>query len=191
MKKGMPWASPSLDAWVFLKFAGVNHGGIPKLRLFTLLDHIISSSSLDPWKLPSHQTPSNLIRGLVHNQNNKSTWFSFNTSLTPINTLAIVTTSFKNSFSQKNTKRKSLRGKCKHWQKSVKTEQHVKMNFLENLTLLRSENPELEKVAYIAQEYAQNIWGRFDISGIYGKLNGEQQNLFPAQKSESIASTFH
>ncbi|KAK1644398.1 hypothetical protein QYE76_062203 [Lolium multiflorum] len=27
---------------------GMNHGGIPKLRLFTLLDHIVSSSSLDP-----------------------------------------------------------------------------------------------------------------------------------------------
>ncbi|KAK1605603.1 hypothetical protein QYE76_029276 [Lolium multiflorum] len=26
----------------------MNHGGIPKLRLFTLLDHIVSSSSLDP-----------------------------------------------------------------------------------------------------------------------------------------------
>ena len=65
------------------------------------------------------------------------------------------------------------------------------MNFFENLTLLRSENPELEKVVYIAQDYAQKISGRFDFSRIYGELNGEQQNLFPAQKSESIASTFH
>ena len=68
MKKGMPWASPSLDAWVFLIYAGVNHRGIPKLRAFTLLDHIVSSSSLDPWKLPPHQTQNKLIRGLVHNQ---------------------------------------------------------------------------------------------------------------------------
>ena len=68
MKKGMPWASPSLDAWVFLIYAGVNHRGIPKLRAFTLLDHIVSSSSLDPWKLPPHQTRNTLIRGLVHNQ---------------------------------------------------------------------------------------------------------------------------
>ena len=65
------------------------------------------------------------------------------------------------------------------------------MNFLENLTLLRSENPELEKVAYIAQDYAQKISGRFDFSRIYGELNGGQQNLFPTQKSKSIASTFH
>ena len=98
---------------------------------------------------------------------------------------------FQNSFSQKNTKRKRLRGKCKYWQKSVKTEHHVKMNCFEHLTLLRSENPELEKVTYIAQDYAQTILVRFDFSGIYGELNGGQQNLFPAQKSESIASTFH
>ena len=65
------------------------------------------------------------------------------------------------------------------------------MIFFKNLTLLRSENPELEKVEYIAQDYAQTISGRFDFSGIYDELNGEQQNLFPAQKSESIASTFH
>ena len=49
------------------------------------------------------------------------------------------------------------------------------MNFFENLTLLRSENPELKKVAYIAQDYAQKISGHFDFSGIYGELNGGQQ----------------
>ena len=65
------------------------------------------------------------------------------------------------------------------------------MNFFENLMLLRSENPELTKVAYIAQDYAQTLSGHFDFSVIYGELNGGQQNLFPAQKSESIASTFH
>ena len=64
------------------------------------------------------------------------------------------------------------------------------MNFLENLKLLRLENPELEKVAYIAQYYAQKISGHFDFSMIYGELNGGDQNLFHAQKSKSIASTF-
>ena len=54
-----------------------------------------------------------------------------------------------------------------------------------------AENSELEKVAYMAQDYAQNISGRFDFSLIYGELNGGQQNMFPAQKSESKASTFH
>ena len=57
--------------------------------------------------------------------------------------------------------------------------------------MLISENLELRKVAYIAQDDAQKISGCFDFSGIYGELNGGQQNLFPAQKSESIASTFH
>ena len=66
-----------------------------------------------------------------------------------------------------------------------------KDEFFKNLTLLRSKNPELRKVAYISQDYAQKISGSFDFSGIYGELNGGQQNLFPAQKSESIASTFH
>ena len=48
------------------------------------------------------------------------------------------------------------------------------MNFFEHLTLLRSENPELEKVAYISQYYAQKNSGQFDFSVIYGELNGEQ-----------------
>ena len=38
--------------------------------------------------------------------------------------------------------------------------------FFENLTLLRSENAELEKVAYTAQDYAQNNSGQFDFSVI-------------------------
>ena len=76
---------------------------------------------------------------------------------------------------QKNTKRKRLRGKCKYWQKSVKTEQQVKIDFFENLMLLRSENPELRKVVYISLDYAQNISGRFDFSKIYYELNGGQQ----------------
>ena len=41
------------------------------------------------------------------------------------------------------------------------------MNFFENLTLLRSENPELENIAYIAQDYAQKNSGQFDFSVIY------------------------
>jgi hypothetical protein len=37
---------PKLRRLSLLEFAWVTHGGIPKLRLFTLLDHIISSFSL-------------------------------------------------------------------------------------------------------------------------------------------------
>ena len=108
MKKGMPWASPSLDAWVFLKYAGMNHGGIPKLRLLTLLDHVISSFSLDPWKLPSHQTRSNLISGLVHNQ--KFTCSAWTQSLP---TLLDITHSYWNLMEQRNPLKHSKRGNAK------------------------------------------------------------------------------
>ena len=56
-----------------------------------------------------------------------------------------------------------------------KPEQSVKTNYSEALKLLRSENPDLIKVAYISQDYAQKISGRFDFFGIYGELNGGQQ----------------
>ena len=66
-----------------------------------------------------------------------------------------------------------------------KPEQSVKTNFLEVLTLLRSENPELTKVAYISEDHAQNFSGCFDFSGIYNELNGEQKKSVPMQKSKS------
>ena len=66
-----------------------------------------------------------------------------------------------------------------------KPEQSVKTNFFEALTLLRSENPELTKVAYISENHAQNFSGRFDFSGIYSELNGGQQKSVPVQKSKS------
>ena len=46
---------------------GWNTGASPSLD-FSLFLIIVSSSSLDPWKLPPHQTQNKLIRGLVHNQ---------------------------------------------------------------------------------------------------------------------------
>ena len=73
-------------------------------------------------------------------------WFSFNTSLTPIKTLATVTTSFKALPPEKISKRKRLRRKCKYWQKSVKTEQQVKIDFFENIMLLKSKSGKLMKV---------------------------------------------
>jgi len=66
-----------------------------------------------------------------------------------------------------------------------KPEQSVKTNFFEALTLLRSENPELTKVAYISEDHAQKISGRFDFSGIYSELNGGQKKSVPVQKSKS------
>ena len=40
---------------------------------------------------------------------------------------------------------------------SVKTEQPVKMNFLEVIPLLKSENSKLMKVAYISEEHARKL----------------------------------
>ena len=65
------------------------------------------------------------------------------------------------------------------------------MNFFENLTLLRSENPELDKVAYIAQDYTQKISGHFDFSVIYGELHGGQQKSVFCAEIRIIGSTFH
>ena len=53
-----------------------------------------------------------------------------------------------------------------------KPEQSVKTNLFEALTLLRSENSKLTKVAYISEDHAPNISGCFDFSGIYYELNG-------------------
>ena len=66
-----------------------------------------------------------------------------------------------------------------------KPEQSVKTNFFEALTLLRSENPKLTKVAYISEDHAQKFSGCFDFSGIYYELNGGQQKSVPVQKSKS------
>ena len=65
------------------------------------------------------------------------------------------------------------------------------MNFFENLTLLRSENPELEKVAYISQDYAQKISGQFDFSVILYDLNSGQQKSISCAEIRIIVSTFH
>ena len=55
-----------------------------------------------------------------------------------------------------------------------KPEQSVKTKFFKALTLHKSENLELTKVAYISEDHAHNFSGCFDFSGIYNELNGEQ-----------------
>ena len=52
---------------------------------------------------------------------------------------------FQNSFSQKNTKRKRLRGKCKYGQKSIKTEQLVKMIFFGKSYVAQMKKPRTRK----------------------------------------------
>ena len=65
------------------------------------------------------------------------------------------------------------------------------MIFFENLTLLRSENPKLEKVAYIAQYYAQKNLGQFDFCVILYDLNSGQQKSVSCAEIRIIALTFH
>ena len=65
------------------------------------------------------------------------------------------------------------------------------MNFFENLTLLRSENPKLEKVAYIAQDYAHKNSGHFDFSVSLYELNSGQQKSVSCAEILIIASTSH
>jgi hypothetical protein len=80
-------------------------------------------------------------------QDSKSTlWFSFDSSITPIKTLATVETSLKSSVIKRTKKRERSRGKRKQWQKSVKIEQRVKIIFFENLLLLKSKSTKLMKV---------------------------------------------
>ena len=68
---------------------------------------------------------------------------------------------------------------------SVKTEQPIKMNFLQALNLLRSENSKLMKVAYISEDNAQKISKKFNFSAESYELNGGQQKTISAQKSKS------
>ena len=111
-EEGMPWASPSFDActsWIFLGvtwaspslsfcpyFISLHHSSLPTLENFlhTKL-HTIFISSISAIKITN------------------PLWLSSNISQTSIKTLANVETSSKSSFSQKNSKRKRLRGKWK------------------------------------------------------------------------------
>ena len=72
--------------------------------------------------------------------------FSNGTYQTLILTYATVATSPQSSFSEKKLKRRSIRRKCKTWQKSVKTDQHAEIEIKEIVLLLKSKNAKLTKV---------------------------------------------
>ena len=150
MKKGMPWASPSFDAWVFLKYAWVTHGGIPKLRLFHLLDHIISSPLLILENFLHTKLKVNFIRGLVHKKFLYSAW----TQLLPM--LLDISYSHWYFMEQKDPFKIVKEALQNKWQNLSKTEQTVKSNFFEALNLLRSENFNQMKVAYTSKDCAKN-----------------------------------
>ena len=72
----------------------------------------------------------------------------------------------------------------------MKTRTVCKDDFFEPLTLLRSENPELRKVAYIAQNYAQKSSGPFDFFVIYYELNSGQQKSVSSTEIQIYSINF-
>ena len=70
MKKGMPWASPSLDACDFLYISEEVHGSLSKIELLSLLDLPSSLRSSILENLLYTKLLINFIRGLVLKQNN-------------------------------------------------------------------------------------------------------------------------
>jgi hypothetical protein len=91
---------------------GMNHGGIPKLRLFTLLDHIISPFSLD---FLHTKLKTVLIRGLVHNQK-----FSYSVMIQSIPKLLDISYSHQCFVEQRNPHKHSKRANAKQKAESVK-----------------------------------------------------------------------
>jgi hypothetical protein len=112
MKKGVPWASPSFDAFTSWIFLGVTWAS--------------PSLSFCPSLISSHHSPFPTLENFLHTKlhtiliSNISVCkiidpllVQFQSIKTSIKTLATVATSFKSSSDQKNSKRKRLRGKCK------------------------------------------------------------------------------
>ncbi len=110
-EEGMPWTSPSFDActsWTFLGVAGVS----PSLSIcpFFISLHHSSLPTLENFLHTKLHTI--LISSISAIKITNPLGFSSNIYQTSIKTLATIATSFKSSFSQKNSKRKRLRGKC-------------------------------------------------------------------------------
>ena len=127
-EEGMPWASPSFDActsWIFL---GVTWAS-PSLSFcpfFILLHH----SSLPTLENFLH---TELVAILINSVSAmiiifRSTKFNMTYEKHVISISYCGTTSIK-FFDQENSKRWAKRGKCKTVQKSIKTEQFVKIDF--------------------------------------------------------------
>ena len=66
-----------------------------------------------------------------------------------------------------------------------------KDDFFRKCYIAQIRKPELEKVAYIAQDYAQKISGQFDFSVILYDLNSGQQKSVSCAEIRIIVSTFH
>jgi hypothetical protein len=80
-------------------------------------------------------------------QDSRSTfWFSFNSSKTPIKTLATVATSLKSSVIKRTKKERDQEANANSARNLSKPEQQVKIDFFENLLLLKSKGAKLMEV---------------------------------------------
>jgi hypothetical protein len=121
--------------------------GIPKLELFSILQLISSLSDPYTWKLPSYKTKyksiSNISVSITYNQPFFASGFNLKT--TTYKAYTTVSTFPKVPWS-KELKKKAIKRQHKYWQKSVKTEQLTKVEFLRGFLLLKSKSVQLMKV---------------------------------------------
>jgi hypothetical protein len=136
-EEGMPWASPSFDActsWIFL---GGSRGHPQASAIVHASSYCIILVSLH-LKTSFTENSAQLISNISANKNiSNQQDFSNDTYKTLILTYATVATYSQSYFSQKNSKRRSIRRKCKTWQKSVKTDQQAEIVIKEIVLLLK------------------------------------------------------
>jgi hypothetical protein len=136
MKKGCLGGIPKL--WrLYLLDISWGDMGIPKLELSSIL-HLISSLSIPyTWKLPSYKTSHNSISNVSINMIvNQLFWFSFKLKYTTYKAYTTVATSSKVPWS-KELKKKVIERQTKIVAESVKIEQLTKVDFFEDLMLLK------------------------------------------------------
>ena len=128
------WSNKNIASWKMTWYFVDEEGdalGIPKLWRLYLLNMswgagASPSLSFCPFFISSHHSSLPTLENFLHTKLHtifissisaikitNPLWFSSNISQTSIKTLATVANSSKSSFSQKNSKRKRLRGKCK------------------------------------------------------------------------------
>jgi hypothetical protein len=120
--------------------------GIPKLELLSIL-YLISSLSIPYiWKLPSYKTSHNSINNISINMIvNLPFWFSFKLKYTNHQSISYCSNFSKVPWS-KELKKKAIERQTQIVVESVKIEQLTKIDFFEDLLLLKSKSEKLIKV---------------------------------------------
>jgi hypothetical protein len=142
----MPWESSRFDActsWVFL---GVKWAS-PSFRFCSYFISLHDSSFPTLGNFIHTKLHTILMSNISAIKITNPLGFSSNIYQISIKTLDTVATSSKSSFSQKNSKRKRLRGKCKIDVEICRNRTANKDHFfINNILLLRSKRVELTKV---------------------------------------------